>query len=244
MPQTEPKSAEARDAALNILSDLTQHPLGTSRGENFNVPQNYRIPPARIYVLNHSRTQKRKYPTVVVSELHGAEEALILDKELAKTYNVDTLTRQVEKGKDMTRYKVGIEAVNFRLRLPGGQTVVVPPASTQDGKPPAVEVPDGTWDLYMGNYNRMQGFAGVKPRDEEKFDRNVQSDEEARLALYWRQRYNPVFQVTDDGATKPFLWGGGPNPFGFLEFVRISQRAVLEPIDREYLTSLDVVEAI
>ncbi len=236
-PGTQPKSDYARALAQATLADLSQHPLGTGRGENFSVPSNYRIPPARIYVVNHSATRAWKRVVIPVSELHGAEEAIIADKELAKVYNVDTLTRQVEKGKDMNRYKTEVFPVAFALRIPGGGSRIIPPAKSKDDKPIAVEIPDGTWDLYLGNYDRMQGYAGIKSRDEEKFDPLIKADEENRFAVSWRQRYNPVFRVTDDGETTE-----RNNPHGFLEFVRVTQRAVLEPIDREYLNALDIIE--
>ena len=32
--------------------------------------------------------------------------------------------------------------------------------------------------------------------------------------------------------------------FGFLEFIRVPQRATQDPIDKEYLAALDIVEAL
>lgn len=234
----------ANGTNIATLMDLSAHPLGSRSGENFKVAMNYQIPPARIYVVNHSRTRKWKRPIVPVSHLKGADEALQVDKELAKIYNAESLMRAAESGKDMTRYKFDIFPVAFQLRVPGGKVITVPCAKTAEDKPVAVEVPDGTWDLYLGNYNRMAGFATQEHREEGKYDARVAQDEAQRLNLWWRQRYHPVFKVTDDGESSDFGWGSGNgvNPHGFIEFVRVPQRSVTEPIDREYLTSLDVIE--
>lgn len=234
---TAPKSGQGHAAALSLYSDILQNPLGTQRGDMGGMPANYRVPPARIYVVNHSRTRAWKRVVVPVSEKRGAEEALIYDKALAKVYNVDTLIRQVQQGRDMSRYRTEVFPVAFRLRVPGGRDIVIPPAESTEAKPVAVEVPDGTWDMYLGNYDRMRGHSGTKDWNEEPFDQHVADDEKNRLATWWRQRHNPVFKYTDDGETTEIN-----NDYGLLEFVRVTVQAVMEPIDKEYLSSLDVVE--
>ena len=109
----------------------------------------------------------------------------------------------------------------------------------------AVEVPDGAWDIYLGNYNRMRGFAGVLPlnpdgtrNEKDRFDPKVQGDEQSALALRWRTRHNPVFAFTDDEQRTDMK-----NPHGVLEFVRITQRATQETVDKDYLSALDLFEA-
>jgi len=231
------KSPQAHEAVNNLLVDLKMHPLGSQRGENFSMPSNYRIPPARIYVINHSRTQTWTRLTIPVSALRGAEDALLADKELSKVYNVDTLVKQVEKGRDMSRYKTGVHPIAFKLRIPGDYRIV-PPAETAESKPIAVEVPEGTWDLYLGNYDRMRGIVRDGSGNAVKeHDNQVIGEERTRLALAWSRRHNPVRSFTDDGETSDL-----GNKYGVLEFVRVTQRAVLEPVDRAYLTSLDLVE--
>lgn len=227
----------ANGSNLEVYLDLQAHPIGSQRGESFGMPINFAIPPARVYVVNHSRTRKWKKLLVPVSHLRGAEEALIQDKELAKVYNVDTLVRAAEK-RDMSRYRTDLFPVGLKLRIPGtpdgkggceqSHDLIIPPAPEAETKPIMVEVPEGTWDLYLGNYERMRSE-----------DPHVVQDEKQRLAHAWSRRHNPVFAYTDDGVTTSL-----ENPHGFLEFVRVTQRAVLEPVDRAYLTSLDLVEAM
>lgn len=216
----------ARGTNLAVWLDLQNHPLGTGKGENFNVPANYVIPPARIYVINHSRTRERKEVAVAVSAARGAEEALIYDKELAKIYNVDTLVKRIEQGKDMNRYAKVTRPVVFTFKC-GGQTYAVPPARDAQTPPPRVEVREGAWDLFLGNYQRMRSA-----------DPTVVGDEKSRLAVAWRMRHNPVLRYTDDGETTV-----RDNPFGYIEFVRETQKQTMETFDKEYLAALDMVEA-
>ena len=223
----------ANRTLIPTLIDLTEHPLGTQNGETWNVPANYKIPPARIYVINHSRTQKWKKVKIAVSPRRGAEEALIYDKELAKIYNVDTLTRRIEQGQDMTRYETGVFPAIYLLQV-GGHKIPVPPAKDKDSAPPRVEVPEGAWDLYLGNYDRIRSA-----------DPTVVGAEKTRLSVAWRSRHNPVLRYSDDSTGEVVtetIGGANPNPFGFLEFVRVTQRAVTDPLDKDYLSALDFVE--
>lgn len=237
----------AKGTNLAVWLDLQNNPLGKGTGENFNVPSNYAVPPARIYIVNHSRTRERKEIVVAVSSVtgRGAEEALIYDKELAKIYNVDTLTKRAESGKDMNRYKKQVHPVIFSFKVgspvggAGPITYAIPPARDKDTPPPRVEVVEGALDLFLGNYARMRGFdtytkmlAGKEP------DPTVESDERSRLATRWKMRHNPVFRFTDDGVTTE----DERNEFGYLEIIRETAKPVVDEIDREYLMALDMTE--
>jgi hypothetical protein len=234
----------ARGASLGVWLDLQNNPLGTGKGENFNVPANYAIPPARIYVINHSRTKAWKRLVLPVSRLRGAEDALIYDKELAKIYNVDTLYKTVEGGRDMSRYKTEVHPVIYSFQI--GQPMMgakpkvygIPPARDAQTPPPKVEVLEGAWDLFLGNYARMRGFDKFLNMGVKEPDMTVQGDEKTRLARYWSRRLNPVLRYTDDGVTTET-----GNEHGFLEFVRETVTATAETIDKEYLSALDLVEA-
>jgi len=245
MPETQPKSAQARQATLEILADLNRNPIGTGRGENFSAPSNYAVPPARIYVINHSRTKKWKKVVVPVSARRGAEEALIYDRELSKIYNVDTLTRQIENGKDMNRYKVDVWPCVFRMQcgspLAGqpARVYAIPPARDDDSPPPRVEVVEGMWDIYLGNYARMRGFKNYAEMEkgEKAADPTIIGQEQSSLALFWSRRHNPVARFTDDGTVTD-----RDNPYGFLEFVRESASPVVDTMDKEWLSAFDLVE--
>lgn len=253
------------------MVSLNQHPLGSMSGENFTVPSNYRIPPARIYVVNHSLKRKWKRPVVTMSERRGAEEVLQYDEKvpqgqrLRDLYNVDMLYKQVKDGRDMNRYKMEQKPVVWRLRIPGAvyapQTVVDPDGKTHEQMqfagemtrdiPPShpdnpdqiimVEVPESTLDLYFGNYNRMRGFPGVKPREQERFDRRIQMTEEQALAQRWNGKHRPFFRFTDDESGVPVSHDLS-NDFGVLEMIRVTQRAMTEPVNKEYLQALDLFE--
>lgn len=244
----------AAGTQLNVMVSLNQHPLGSQTGENFQVPSNYRIPPARIYVINHSRTRKWKRTIVPVSSIRGAEEALMYDdssqkgQRLRDVYNADALVKQVEKGRDMSIYKNELKAVVWKLAVPGGQFAFIPPSHPDSpDKKIMVEVPEGTWDLYLGNYDRMRGYPGIGPKllsdgtpnPKEKFSASIQQAEQTALAIRSRSRHNPVFCYTDDEQTT-----NNSNEYGILEFVRITQRATAEVIDKEYLSAMDLFEAV
>lgn len=227
----------ARGTQLSVWLSLQNDPLGNKSGENFSVPMNYREPPARIFVRNWSRTQERKDLKVAVSERRGAEEALIFDKELAQIYNVDTLTKRVEQGRDMNRYETHIKPIIFALKV-GGRTYAIPPAKTAESEPPKVEVKEGAWDLFLGNYERMRGI--VRDHNGEvkrEADQAIMGEEKSRLALFWSRRWNPVMSFTDDGVTT-----SRENPFGYLEFIRETIVPMAEVLDKEYLSALDLVE--
>lgn len=227
----------ARGTQLAKWLELQNLPFGKGPGENFSLGMNYVEPPARIYVLNWSRTQKRKDVVVPVSERHGAEEALIFDKELAKIYNVDTLTRAVERGQDMTRYKTHVHPVIFAIRV-GPRMYAVPPARDAESPPPRVEVKEGAWDIFLGNYERMRGVVkGPDGTVKREGDASVIGEEKSRLSLAWSRRHNPVMSYTDDGVTVDM-----GNPFGFLEFVRETITPMADIVDKEYLSALDLVE--
>jgi hypothetical protein len=237
-----PKSAAATQAALQqAFSQVPElggsRPFGTMPGESAGMPMNYRPPTANIYVRNWSRTQSWKRLWIPVSMRRGADEALMRNKELQKIYNADMMYRAVEDGKDMSLYRTEIHPVIFNITIPGGpdgkmgsfpsRLLAIPPAIDADTEPPKVRVPEGTWDLYLGNYERM--------RSQDPLER-----QEARRqwALYWGRRHNPVFRVTDDGESED-----RNNEFGVLEFIREPIVAVETQLDKEYLLAMDIAEA-
>jgi hypothetical protein len=236
---SQPKSQAARQAALMVLMDNERTPFGTKPGENLRVAANYVPAPAVVYVVNHSRTRAWKRISVPVSTRHGGEEALRKDAKLREIYNVDMLYHAVANGQDMNRYEEGIKPVVFTFMV-GGQLQIIPPAKNADQPPPRIEVPEGSLDLFLGNYDRMRGIV----RDENGQIKSEGSaaiigDERSRLAVMWRRRKNPVFMFTDDADTKHI-----DNEFGFLEFVRETKRPAIDAMDKEFLTALDLVEAV
>jgi hypothetical protein len=224
----------AKGTNLGVWLSLQNQPLGKGAGDpNMGVASNYVPPPARIYMQNWSRTQKRKDIKVAVSARHGAEEALIYDKELAKIYNVDTLVRAVERGVDMNRYEVVIKPVVFSFKV-GGQTFAIPPARDSETPPPKVEVPEGAWDLFLGNYQRMR----AKDKHSGAVDAVTIGAEKTALNLRWSRRINPVLRYTDDGVVTE----QNEKNFGYIEFVRETVVPNKEILDKEYLLALEMIE--
>jgi hypothetical protein len=234
---TAPKSPGASMTTLATWLDLKNNPLGHGKGENFNVASNYQIPPARIYVINHSATRPWKELIVPISTRQGAEQVLIYDKkkggELIDLYNVELLYRAVENGRDMNRYEERVHKVVWAFKV-GGQTYAIPPARDEKTPPPRVEVREGAWDLYLGNYERMRAI----DKHTGAVDHYAIGEEKARLAVQWRGKKNPVFRYTDDGVTTEIN-----NEFGFIEFVRETVQPMKDVVDKEYLAALDLVEA-
>lgn len=230
----------ANGTLIPIYQDLfgkEGDPLGTRAGEKFDVPANYRIPDCRVYMVNHSRTRPWKRVAVAVSEQRGAEDALVYDKKLAQVYNVDTLIQRVIKGQDMNRYVKDVKPVGFSFSL-GGKQFIIPPAMTESEAPPRIEVPEGAWDLFLGNFERMF------PKDQSADAMEKLTAERVWISKRWKMRPNPVFAASLDGKPVPLaaVKGGGENDFGFIEFIRETQHVGEIPLDRETLRALDMVE--
>lgn len=248
---TPSKTLEQRQATLAAFSDLMgAKPLGTQRGESFGMPHNYRPPTADIFVVNHSRVRPFRRKLVAVSDHRGADEALAMDKTLRENYNADALYRAVAAGRDMSIYSnMETHAVGYNLRIPGGPDGqggsheaylrAIPPCKDPDGPPLEIKVPDGTWDNYCGNYDRMHGYNSPKDWGVKSPDPVIINQEKARIAQFWKGRKNPVFRITVDGESEDLH-----NEFGYLEFIRRSIVPVQEQIDKEYLTALDLVESM
>lgn len=246
-------------AAALMYRDLKENPLGTVTGDvDLGMPTNYKIPPARIYVRNWSRTRPWKRLLQAVSYRRGAEDLLSKNKDLRNVYSADAIYRRIiEQAQDFSEYsKPEIKPVVFLVRVPGrpdhlggsymSRDVKVPPAIDADSEPIMVEVPEGTLDNYVGNYLRMHGFANAEQfdknsKDPEKFIPNpsVIGQEKARLATYWSRRRNPVFRFTDSGVSEEH-----DNQYGVLEFIRVPVGPVQEVVDKEYLQAIDLAEAL
>ena len=249
---TQPKTAASRDVTTALYTDLLARPMGTMRGETFGMPVNYIPPPARIYVVNHSRTRPWRKLMVAVSTRRGADKLLARNKQLREIYNADAIYREVAEGRDMSEYQDGMHPTNATVRIPGGPNGnggsipssprVIPASENDTDAPIRIEVPEGTWDLYLGNYDRMHGFESAARFDQRGNeilpDAKVIEGEKIRLSNYWKYRHNPVFAYTDDGETVDLQ-----NPFGFLEFIRETRVALERPIDQAYLTAMDLVES-
>jgi hypothetical protein len=211
--------------ALAIL-DINANPLGSGQGEaNLSTPFNAVLPAARVYIRNHSASVKRQFVKVSVSWKRGANEALRADAELRKIYNISQVREDAQSGIDMNVYGEKVEPVMFSAKW-NSKIYTIPPAADDKSEPPRVQVPEGVWDLLMGNYERMHSA-----------DPAIRADESMRLAVTLTKRNSAILFETVDGERTQ-----RQNPFGFVEVERVTES--MEPInpDSEFLTALEMVE--
>ena len=124
----------------------------------------------------------------------------------------------------MNVYSTKIEKVLYAPLFDGKRYFVPPAKGSED--PPAVQVPDGLWDILCGNYERMHS-----PNPKTK------NEEEARFAASMIRKLNPIAFITVDGERVEKT----ENPFGFIEIERRTEK--LEPVtpDTEFLTAMEMV---
>ena len=216
-----------------VMMDLKTTPLGLGPGEGIlQVPFNAAATTPRVYVINHSATRMRRYVKIGVSERRGIQEALLADRQLQKVHNVETLRQNVREGYDMNVYDQKIEPVIFVVRHDGHEYLIPPAASTDEAPEPQL-IPEGAWDQYLGNYERMNAVnkAGQP-------DMTARTEEQSRVSLRWMRSNNPVCTVTVNGESQE-----RDNPFGCLEFVRVVEKQAPQKLDMPFLSALELVEA-
>jgi hypothetical protein len=224
-----------------IALDLQNNPLGSVQGEaNLQSPFNAVQQAPRVYVVNHSATVKRRWVKVAVSGRRGAREALAADPSLRKDFTPQSIYDEVRGGQDMNVYVEGIKPVVLKMEF-NGRSFFISPAECEyeyDKDKNIVKVvrvikeaqlqlvPEGLWDLYLGNYARMRSTK----QDE-------RSHEHERIAVAWTQRYNPALIINDDGEKQT-----RNNPFGYVEFIRVIEREAPEEMNRDFVTAMELAE--
>jgi hypothetical protein len=210
---------------INTFADLTSNALGNAQGDpNLSMPFGSKMPAARIFLRNHSAAQIRKFKKVAVSARRGAAQALAADKSLREIYNLATFYDAVKAGEDMNVYGQQKKAVLFAPKFDNFEWKI-PPAKAEE-EPPKVQVPEGMWDILMGNYERMNSP-----------DIRVRSEEQTRFANTQAFKTNFILFVTVDGQRKML-----DNPFGFIEIIRETEKFAPVQVDSDFLTALELVE--
>jgi hypothetical protein len=207
--------------------ELKNNPLGLGQGDpSFMSTFGAKLPKARIFLRNWSGRQKRTYVKTAVSFRRGASKLLQEDAELRKIHNIATLNEAIKEGIDMNKYAEKIQAVIFAPMF-NGRRYPIPPAKAGEEEPPLIQVPEGMWDILMGNYERMNSV-----------DIRIRSEEETRFANSQHGKHSPILFITEDGKRRM-----KENPFGFIEIERRTEH--MEPVapDTEFLTALEMVEA-
>lgn len=210
----------------NVIYSLNGNPLGALQGEAnlvtpFNTPRQRPI----VSIVNWSRTKKRRVCVVPVSWMHGGEEALMHSKEYKQLYNL-SMIYEMAKTRDMSIYEEIVRPAWLRIEFDGVERYIAPAPEDDPDNPPIVQVDEGVWDNYCGNYERMHG------------DAKTQNLEMQRLANVWLRKRNPLWRINDQGAITE-----NTNPFGFAEFIReMPREAPRTRDDKPFLTALDMVE--
>jgi hypothetical protein len=199
------------------LQQLTQTPLGRADGEaNLQVPFNAKPTSVIISVKNHSATVERKVLKAAVSYMGGTEQKAVRDHWEGMTS--EAIQKEAAR-RDMNVYDHKVKPVKAMLPF-DGKNYIIPPGKTKEDEPPKVTVPEGMWDLYMGNWERMNGSAQER------------NEELQRLATRFSGRENPAMQFDAQGNVKS----------GYLEFIREEVRPEAYALDREALASSDIEE--
>lgn len=142
------------------MNSLRQSPLGTGDGEgSLQAPFNASKVIARVRVRNLSAIRKREHIIEPVSWLRGGEEhydELAKAGKLPGTSSIESLHRMAAHGREASITNYEIAPVDVLVTFDSGQ-YVIPHTDPKTGEEaPWIEVPDGVYDLYVGNYQRLK----------------------------------------------------------------------------------------
>ena len=227
----------AQTPEADIVQSLNSSPLGTLAGEaNLQTPFNATPKRPNVYVVNHSRKKVRRMAVVSVSTLSGAEEALTSQtakgKEYRTTYgNAENLYRAAAR-RDMSIYEDKIEPAMLTINFDGQRFAIMPAPADDPDNPPIEQIPEGAWDLYCGNWERMHALLPTGLPDEK-----TRGEETQRLMLRWTRKHNPVWRIMDDGKSTD-----SQNAFGFVEFIREIPKEAPIRVDGRFVQAMELAE--
>jgi hypothetical protein len=243
----------AQTPEADIVASLNSQPLGTLAGEaNLQTPFNATPKHPNVYVVNHSRKKVRRVCVVAVSTVSGAEDALLYHSEKRESDgaikckgpthckgaeyrqaygNAENLYKAAQR-RDMSIYEDRIEPAVFTIAFDRQRYVIMPASAEKPDDPPVEMVPEGAWDLYCGNWERMHAV-----REDGQPDNKVRGEEVQRLALAWSRKKNPVWRTMDDGKVST-----SDSPFGFVEFVREIPKEAPIRVDGKFVSAMELAE--
>lgn len=137
-----------------VLDSLKQTRLGAGDGEGgLQAPFNAATDMVLVKCRNLSATMKRRVVIEAISWYSGGEQYAMEQQEKGKTIHLELLRQQAAK-RDVSPFEDKILAVDVMLKFNNGNYVV--PHTGADGEVgPWTDLPDGLYDLYMGNYQRL-----------------------------------------------------------------------------------------
>lgn len=208
-----------RGEIARVFESLEAEPLGTKVGEGmFGRVVSGSKEYVKVRVRNLSATQSRKYLKEAISFLRGGERTAGENAAAGKHMELTELREAAKRGLDPSVYEEGIKPVDAMLTFDNDRYVI--PSHDEKGNPaPWTDVPEGCYDLYVGNYSRLNS---ADPRE--------RSQELARASS--RRRDVCIRDAK----------GRNENPFGFLEFEREVIRPTAIAIDDDQIYAENLVE--
>lgn len=202
-------------AKADVMRSLQSSPLGTGDMEGglqapFNAPREHVV----VKVRNLSALQKRRYVIEPISWLRGGEQYADEMQQKGKFVNLETLQKRAAHGADVSPTEVAVKPVDVFLTFDNAH-YYVPAVDDKTGeKAPWVDVPDGVYDLYVGNFQRLND-----PRERAKELERVKS-----------RRKDYVVRA------------GDKNEYAFLEFSYEVIQPTAIAVDKERIYAGEVVE--
>jgi hypothetical protein len=205
---TEVYTASGKDARKDaVLAEIAAQPIGSVAGDPrpgvaFNV-----LPAQAVYF---ARNRSSELPRKVITQSYSARQHI--PEKLQQKYHMDgaTIAQQIDRGlANYDETETAIEPVDKVLMWDSKRYVIR--CSREPGKPGEWQpIPEGLWDLYLGNYERMHHA-----------DAQVRKEEGDRLRGVMGGK-NIVFEE-----------GERPNEWAYIEFRR--EEITSEPVatDRE-----------
>ena len=203
----------------DVLQSLQQAPLGHDPLETgLNNPFNSRPTSVIVRVRNWSASVPRKVLKTAISFKRGAER---LSEKERGGMSIEAL-QIASFTDDFSRYETKVKPVKAIIKWDGKDYVIPPADPATPDNPPAVTVPEGAWDLYLGNYDRMHDT-----------DPNIRVRELEVLSLRRGGRTNAVLER--DPVT-------GEVTSGFLEFIREEVRPQSVAVDAAAMSAGEIEE--
>lgn len=161
-----------------VLDSLTAAPLGSVEGDiNPNIARNAKAMTAVYFARNLSGTLKRRTIDIAVTVGVGYDNPKV--KKYWGNMDGEEIRKQCAQGRDMNLYKNDVYPVRKVLKF-NNQLIEVPVDGTE------ISIPEGLWDIYLGNYDRIRSK-----------DNLTQSQEYERLSNRWCSpgTPNPVYEA-------------------------------------------------
>lgn len=195
--------------ALSLPDELNYR---ESPPENLKVPYNLTSASCVVRVRNLSGVRKRKYVEEAVSYRRGGERSIKTGPYKGiPDVSVDALrTKILMSNEDVNWYNEKVLPVDMRIQH-DSRRPIIPYKDFKTGKlAPWIVVDPGAWDLYMGNWERMNS-SDPKERIQEQMSLATRGLSKYCIAAedYENQR------TPEDAALVP-----DDNPSGFLQWMR------------------------